>query len=229
MLATIASADYGYNFDENMEVLRNIKNTGILPTPLDWEQREVLQLTRWTDPKYSNWDVNSGHFIRAFACSLLLLAASDEPNKDYSEGENCTLAQFVSSVIKLSKEIQEAALQFIAWRIDMLQQGEERPFFAFALFALIVILKHQKLTEAEFLCLCDWVMQEESQERAYLDGFCPENEAGFWLLGLTFFNTAHESWLVIADDLMPFSSVLHSDIAQSRIKLIVEQVKAYHV
>ncbi len=46
ILTDIANADYRYRADELLPVLRQIRASGIIPDPLEWQLHEELALTR---------------------------------------------------------------------------------------------------------------------------------------------------------------------------------------
>lgn len=68
-LQIIASADYGYRADEVRRLLERIKagHTREVLTEPDFNLREVLELTRWSEA-----DDEASHLRRLFACSCLL-------------------------------------------------------------------------------------------------------------------------------------------------------------
>ena len=72
ILKKIADADYGHGAEENLAILKTIRDEGVLPVPLDWFPHEVCALTRWETPKK---DDRRGHIARLFACAILLRAA----------------------------------------------------------------------------------------------------------------------------------------------------------
>ena len=50
LLERIARIDYGMEFDNNLAELRLIRDRGLIKKPLPWPPREVLNLTRWSEP-----------------------------------------------------------------------------------------------------------------------------------------------------------------------------------
>ena len=63
----------------------------LIPNPLRWEPREVLELTRWSRPDDPSWRPGSpglpGHLQRAFACAVLLRWPNG-PNSNGGDFEN---------------------------------------------------------------------------------------------------------------------------------------------
>src|SRR5438105_8799957 len=51
MLLEIAKADHAHMTDAVLAELRPIRDKGIIPAPIHWQLREVLELTRWSNPE----------------------------------------------------------------------------------------------------------------------------------------------------------------------------------
>lgn len=201
MLREIARADYGMDEAGHLAALRPIRDHGIVPVPMGWEPKEVLELIRWSQPEDPGWKPGStgerGHRMRAFACAALLRAAAEPPNDGYFGGENSTLAQVIESALELGPEVQEAAARFLTWRTPGMGEDDERPFFAFGLLALAVLLRAGRLSDDDLAAAARWVLAEEAAERAALGAALPPN-AEEWLLGLTFFNSRDTVWRRLA-------------------------------
>jgi hypothetical protein len=124
LLPEIAAADYGVQSDEDFAALLPIRDQQIIPFPLRWIPREVLELIRWSEPEDPAWKPGStgtrGHLMRAFSCAVLLKAADNPETRGYIEGENDTLIQLISSVLYLGREACENALRFLCWRASRL-------------------------------------------------------------------------------------------------------------
>lgn len=203
MLLDIARADYGMDADEHLEVLRAIRDTGAVRVPLGWVPQEVLELIRWSEPEDPEWkpgDVGErGHLMRAFSCAALLRAAAESGNP--LDGENSTLAQLVASTLTLGRDAQVAAARFLTWRVPMLKADEERPFFAFALLFLAVLLREERLSDEALAGAAEWMIAEEAAEAQAQGAHVPVPE-GPWLLRLTFFDLRHSLWRAFARRLM---------------------------
>ncbi len=77
ILHYIAKADYGYDAQENFLQLRNIRDGGVIATPLPWAPGEVLSLIRWSQPERTDWPRYAqglsraqGHLAVAFSCAV---------------------------------------------------------------------------------------------------------------------------------------------------------------
>lgn len=199
MLLDIARADYGNDADEHLRAVRVIRDTGAVPVALGWAPQEVLELIRWSEPEDPEWkpgDVGErGHLMRAFACAALLRAAAEPGN--LLDGENSTLAQLVASTLALGRDAQVAAARFLAWRVPMLNPDEERPFFAFALLFLAVLLRAERLSDQALATAGEWMIAEEAAEAQAQGDDVPTPE-GPWLLRLTFYGLRHSVWRAFA-------------------------------
>jgi hypothetical protein len=69
-LRAIASADYGMDYPKHHASLDEIHATGVIPRPLDWYPREVVELTRWSEGDATD------HVARTFACVILAIDAA---------------------------------------------------------------------------------------------------------------------------------------------------------
>jgi len=171
--------------------------------PLGWVPQEVLELIRWSEPEDPEWkpgDVGErGHLMRAFSCAALLRAAAEPGN--LLDGENSTLAQLVASTLALGRDVQVAAARFLAWRVPMLNRDEERPFFAFALLFLAVLLREERLSDEALAAAGEWMIAEEAAE-AEAQGEHVPTPQGPWLLRLSFFDLRHSLWRAFARQML---------------------------
>ncbi len=127
MLTEIAMCDYGDDVEIHLAALQQIRANKI-PVPLQWHPGEVLCLTRWTE-----WDSlaqdgaisTRNHWMRLFACTVLIWASLEPENYEYNgedwshiEGENSTIIQFLDSALHLGDDVAIAALKFFGWRMQ---------------------------------------------------------------------------------------------------------------
>jgi hypothetical protein len=191
MLLEIASCDYGMGVEEYLAGLRRIRDDGEV---FAWPGvAEVLELTRWSEPDDPAWRPGGhgrrGHLMRAFACAALLRGGAVPANRVYISSENESLAQLLASAVYLGPAVHEAAARFLAWRVGF--ADEDRPFAAFALLFLVVLLADGRFPEDGVASLADEVIAEEKRVRD--TSFQASGDP--WLLGLTIFNQRHEVWL----------------------------------
>lgn len=166
MLREIAAADYGMQADEHLAALRVIRDTGAVPAPMGWVPQEVLELIRWSEPDDPAWKPGSagqrGHRMRAFACAALLRASGEPANALTLDVSNSTLAQMLASALALGREWQEALAGFLTWRIPEHPVNEDRPYLAFALLFLAVLLRDGRLDGDALAAAAQWVIDEEA-------------------------------------------------------------------
>ncbi len=121
MLREIAEADYGMDSDAHLQGLLAIK-AGQMYVPMKWKPKEVLELTRWTEPEDPSSESGSpatrDHWMRLLSCAILIRAAAEPENDGYFNGEGSTIIQLVDSAIKLGEETTVATLQFLRWRME---------------------------------------------------------------------------------------------------------------
>jgi hypothetical protein len=197
MLRSIAGNDYGFGVDLHFKALCQIRDTHIVPAPMEWHPREVLELERWYDPppddkksRARTQRLYRAHLVRAFACAVLLRAVADPLN--YFGGDNTTIAILLERLLSLDASIQAEALRFFAWRAQSLNEWDnENPFYILAL--LVLVLRTQaKLTRIELKHLIDWVYA--SVRTVYSDRYGSPATRGQWLPWLTYYEQRHAVW-----------------------------------
>lgn len=200
MLRTIAEADYGYDAEKNFEALKPIRDYLEVPTPLDWNPREVLDLTRWLEPDSPECPPGQasapGHLMRAFAAAALLRALADGDG----QGDNQSIAQLVGSARVLDPEACMAARRFLAWCVKQgVQNAQERPFYFLAL--LLLSLQLSDLSPEDINTLASCVIEEEAsiEEDARMDQARRKRK---WLFGISIFNIKKDTWLRMIDELI---------------------------
>ena len=227
MLREIARADYGMDEDEHLAALLPVRDSGVVPVPMGWEPKEVLELIRWSQPEDPEWKPGAtgtrGHLMRAFACAALLRAAAEPANRGYFDGENSTLAQLLDSALVLGADVREAAARFLAWRTPRMEPHEERPFFAFGLLVLAALLREGRLPGAALAAAADWVIAEEAEERAAQDPGPPVSSGG-WLLGLTPFDMRGTVWRALAGRLIEEADAMPPGAARDRLEEVALRV-----
>jgi hypothetical protein len=127
MLTEISRADFGYDADIHLEALRRIRE-GAIPVPMPWNPGQVLGLKQWTELDDStSKDIQigiRGHWIRLFACTVLIRASIELQDYEYKTedwaylDEDETIVQFLDSALYLGDDVSLAALQFLGWRMQ---------------------------------------------------------------------------------------------------------------
>lgn len=138
MLQAMAALDYGQDTDAHLAALRGIMR-GVLPIPLEWVPKEVLELTRNTEPKDE-----SGHWQRVFAC-LNLLRAQEPPHHEHFLAEEATILRLTTSALSIGPDCGRAARSFLVWCLQRLPRADWLdPYLAIAILLLSVRLENPK-------------------------------------------------------------------------------------
>jgi hypothetical protein len=169
---------------------------------MPWGAKEVLELVRWSQPEDPEWKPGStgerGHAMRAFCCAALLRAATEPGNEAHFAGENQTLIQLIESALFLNRGLPEAAANFLTWRLPQLRSDdEERPFFAFGLVALTLLLGQRWLAASQIEELVELVERTEAAVRDPMGVCTPDMFEGSFLAA-TYFNQRHAAWRALA-------------------------------
>ena len=111
--AAIAAADYGEMATENRAAIDGILAAGRVPAPLEWVPKEVLELTRWLEPRadHTAQSLAVMHRQRLFATAALLQSLGDDLLGQEATPE--TLGAFVESAITLGPAVRSLALVFL--------------------------------------------------------------------------------------------------------------------
>ncbi|MGD1865395.1 MAG: hypothetical protein ACFB0D_12645 [Phormidesmis sp.] len=179
-LQEIAHADYAQDVEKHLSALRQIKN-GDIPAPMEWYPREVLELTRWTEP---DQDLNlpksqrmRGHWLRLFSCTILLHAdVAPKNSEDCLWGSDETTIQLIESAKRLGAQTSEAALQFFCWcwQQEQLNEEDESRCFAFAILSLATALNNcdaatidyfKTVLNGDDIPLFQWVKQSQRKAK----------------------------------------------------------------
>ena len=162
VLWDIAMADYGQGADEMFALLRAIRITGDLSLPGPFLLGEVLELTRWYDPKSPNSltpdcvDLRA-HQARFFSCAALL-----------TRGEHIAFNQTVEvclkSAIELGDEMCESLGKFLTFQLSEVPQQQEPLMLALALLTLTAHYTPQRVSESDLLMVTNWVLAEEARD-----------------------------------------------------------------
>jgi hypothetical protein len=218
MLMSIASADYGYMAGEMLAMLRPIRETGIIPTPMHGQLAEVLELSRWLDPAVPNPPPfrpgpqgRSAHQIRFFACAVLLRAEVESPGQ-FNASEDSTLAQCVVSAKVLGEEMSEAAARFLTWRIPRVDACSEPALLALALLILAMRLRSGRIADPVLNEVAEWVLaQESANQKAFPSNAAEPRPYTFSIqIGL---------WQPLADELRDAAAAVASDDVSTNLQL----------
>jgi hypothetical protein len=127
MLTVISKADFGDSAATHLEALHQIK-AGNIPIPMPWNPGLVLGLTQWAepdDPTRSDVPMGAvGHWMRLFACAVLIRASIELEDYDYQTedwaylDEDHTVVQLLESALTLGHDTSLAALRFLGLRMQ---------------------------------------------------------------------------------------------------------------
>lgn len=141
MLRKIAEADYGEDVNKHYRALTDVYRGDITPRLCDWHPREVLELTRWSEPDTSPHPADAvgtrGHWMRLFACTVLLRVDRLPECRDHLLGNDSTIIQLTESAIALGPKVVSKAISFLAWYL-LEDEVELCPDSALAILMLAV-------------------------------------------------------------------------------------------
>jgi hypothetical protein len=183
-LAKIAAADFGFGCDTHLAALSDIQATGLIPQPLEWHPREVLELVRWREGE------NTDHTARAFACTVLLLDAAGPTYRDHHEQ---TMAVLLDSCLALGDEAVGRALGLMVTLVQAFK--ESRVELSFAYLGLLLAAAARNPYDQRLAGLADRLVAAELEARR------AEHGPG-WLLGLTRFDARYGLWRSLVEDLL---------------------------
>ena len=240
VLRKIAEADYGTDVEAHLRALRRIRDQGKVSSPLRWEPREVLALTRWSHPAGAAdstsvaspgafWSAGRDfHVARAFSCAVLLIAGANPANSGYAEltVEEQTAAPLIASALALGPEVGEAASSLLAWRIA---PGSplgpmDRPFFAFGILVLATALRLPHWSEEDIGELAEWVLSEEQAARAHLGARRTRGRGKRWLLDLSQ-GQSHRIWRELGKHLAEDAAQMSSAEARARVSDVYTRLR----
>ena len=213
MLMDIARADYGCLAEEMFRELRLIRDTGVVPVPVQGQLSEVLALTRWCDPDHPQRPPFNpgptgvrGHQTRLFACAVLMC----DPCSD-----NCpsaTLAKCLGSARVLGTEMNEALASCL---VDMAQgfAGDlSRVLLALGLLIVVARLHSSHHSETLIGRIADWVMEVEAQRPTAL-WWNPTNPEPIE------FSVGAGMWVPFAAELNELATVTQAKDVRDKIRL----------
>ena len=141
MLRKIAEADYGQDIKKHHDALTSIYRAGITPRHGNWYPREVLELTRWSEPDKPHHPADAvgarGHWMRLFACTALLRVDRLPECRNHLLGCDSTIIQLTESAIALGPKVVSKAISFLAWYL-LEDETELCPHSAVAILLLAV-------------------------------------------------------------------------------------------
>ncbi|MDB5390532.1 MAG: hypothetical protein JWM11_6178 [Planctomycetaceae bacterium] len=168
MLLHIANADYGYQSLEMLPLLRIIRDTGVIPMPINWQLEEVLSLSHWINPDKPEAPPfeprpigKPAHQIRLFACAVLLRADAERLSEYRDLSKDSTLALCLASAKALGPDFSSAMASFLTWQL-MSSYNEVDPLFsAIGLLIIATRMRTHGITETLIGKIADWILEFE--------------------------------------------------------------------
>lgn len=222
LLVSIASCDYGRDYEGHLAALRSIVATRIVPCPLPWEPHEVCALVLWEPPETfeprrasdASPEDLANHTARAFACAILLRAAHDD-TEGYEFGENQTAATGIASALALGAPLPlltQGTLAALAASDTC--DPEERPILALGVL-LCELAEGARRDGSRLLRLAEAIIAEEDRVRRECHAATRN-----WLLGLTYYNIRDPMWRSLARHCLVLPPVPHPPKADETLRLI---------
>lgn len=204
MLLEIARADYGQDVEGHLAPLKEFRDDRVLPL-LDWQPAEVLELIRWSQPDDPDWKPGGqgryGHFLRAFACSMLLRSYDRDLNEDRWHSFNETAIQLADSLRALGGDLLPSGVKFFAWcvgRLGPLHEDKfERPFLSLALLTLA--LQVPPISGEAIVRLCQSIDAEVQSLLPELQWHATRKMD--WLLSMNHHNGKNSRWIEVGREL----------------------------
>jgi len=145
-MSNIAAADYGHNLQVHLAALLEIQKTGLIPQPLMWFPREVLELRRWSEGP------DTDHLQRAFACTVLCLDASSIES---------SAAPLVDSCLVLGLEALAGAVGLLVAICESLD--DYRTELGMARLGLLVAAAARDPADARLPALCSRILEDNTR------------------------------------------------------------------
>ncbi len=166
MLREIAMADNGYKWEAMYEMLRLIRDRKQFPQPIDFDLREVLSLTRWSDPDAPNQPPFppgpsgiTGHWIRFYACALLFF-----DHEDPCDSYDSSLAIALGSSRWLGEDVNVALLRFLTHRYDEWDYVHQQSYTLLGILMLLLRYPGEKVKEGDLEALADQLLDRDKTQ-----------------------------------------------------------------
>jgi hypothetical protein len=215
VLDEIARADYGMDADLHLAALQPIRDDGVIPRPMEWHPREVLELIRWSEPERAELQPGAagrrGHLMRTFACAVLLRADSDG---EVDTAVEATLAHCLSGAKVLGQGISEAAGSFLTWRIPTMA-STERWLFALGLMIVAMRFRNGPVTDHILGDTAEWFLGEEGDWRGKFRLHYNPADPPPAPVGLTY-----GRWKPLLAELLSGTATVHTEAVRDNLELI---------
>ena len=223
MLHVIAAADYGIDVELHLVPLKLLRDSRVIPV-LNWHPREVLELLRWSEPDKPGWKPGiegvRGHFLRAFACSTLLMSYKQAENNDRWLSFNETAIQLALSIRAIGEESLPASISFFAWCLEHLSpldtERMESPFLGLALLSLAI--DFPSIDDEAIIALCEWI--DGTVQTLLIDKQWFATRRKNWLLSTNHHNMKNGRWVEMGQELEGWAKVQPASEKATWVELI---------
>ena len=211
-ILAIALADHGMDAESNILALRRIINLQMVPSPLAWNPREVLELTRWDEPSEHDVENERRHQRRSFASTVLLIAHGDLDNNLYSSDD--ALIQLIFSLMRLGAPLDRHAISLLRWLIPLRPEDAylDRLYCGMGLL-WFGLNPSSGLSGSDLSALLDWIVNTEAVAHANWGG------QGVFLTELRSHSQLYYKWQELAPMLNERARKFFATMA-SRVALI---------
>ncbi|MDR3425449.1 MAG: hypothetical protein P4M13_10335 [Alphaproteobacteria bacterium] len=195
-LVKISEADYGMDAKEHYEKLFQIYSTGEMPRPLTWNPREVLELTKWSQPDDPKWKPGTygerDHLQRAFSCCVLLVCADD-----YSHEYSDLISRLIESCLVWGRDSLPLLEELILWKLLKKADNEEYSFCALGYLLTYCLRRKKKDKDEAFLSeLFRWFIEcaNLAAQSSDFSSCSPKYVGSSWLFASTPFEQSFDVW-----------------------------------
>jgi hypothetical protein len=226
ILANIAACDYGNDVPQHLATLLAIRDTGQVPAPLNWEPREVLELTRWSEPdaidrslRWSELPNQRGHWGRAFSCAVLLRAYGDAESVGALMSSSDTLIQLLESLTALTAPVAGETAAFLAWLVPRLCDDPSEQTLALVGLLSVAMELVPPVDDAHIITLAETIATTERVAIAawsHGQGEYP----GVWLRPAVAFDQKIDKWRSLGGTIARNTCIARSTEARDWVQLI---------
>ncbi len=175
MLWEIANADYGNIASETFAELLQIRNDGVIPTPMSNHLDEAITLTRWCQPERLNQPLFqpgptgiTEHKIRIFACAVIMRADSEPATRFRDIATDSTIANCLVSAGILGDDFNEALASFLTCQYRC---SDDPMSYGLALLTIVLRLQHHLKPVSALSELVGWILALDSAHSSLHQGF----------------------------------------------------------
>lgn len=155
MLAEIAMADYGSDWEQHLASLRLVRDRGVFVQHMHWYPCEVLELVRHS----------RGHWIGAFTGAALLRAMNEPWNYSGSEQPSYTLIKLLSSLEELPVDFTPESVRLLSWMMlnSHLEGSDPQPIYFGVALLWLTLRGRVPASDQDLIEMADWIVRHEAE------------------------------------------------------------------